>query len=291
MRRVQLSLHPPHPHCYTAQYFTLPAPASRTSRRPMSAPIFYISTEEYDALTPGATYALGGSEGKHALVKRLELGERIDLGDGTGRRALGTVASINADGVSVQVQELCEEHSVPSIYLVQALAKDGRDLLAIETATELGVYGVLPWSADRSIVRWKGERASKAHTKWQNTVTAAAKQSRRALIPVVYELYSTTDLVKLIEEVAGSEQSAAVFILHEQATERLSALARKLVEAEKLPEEIYLLVGPEGGISDREVQLFTDAGAQLALLGDEVLRSSTAGSAAMCTLNVVLGRW
>lgn len=242
----------------------------------MSAPIFYISTEEYDALNPGATCALGGSEGKHALVKRLELGERIDLGDGTGRRALGTVTSINADGVSVQVQ---------------ALAKDGRDLLAIETATELGVYGVLPWSADRSIVRWKGERVSKAHTKWQNTVTAAAKQSRRALIPEVYDLYSTADLVELIEEVAGSEQSAAVFILHEQATERLSALARKLVEAENLPEEIYLLVGPEGGISDREVQLFTDAGAQLALLGDEVLRSSTAGSAAMCTLNVVLGRW
>ncbi|MBS6434592.1 MAG: 16S rRNA (uracil(1498)-N(3))-methyltransferase, partial [Rothia mucilaginosa] len=173
----------------------------------------------------------------------------------------------------------------------QALAKDGRDLLAIETATELGVYGVLPWSADRSIVRWKGERASKAHTKWQNTVTAAAKQSRRALIPEVYDLYSTADLVELIEEVAGSEQSAAVFILHEQATERLSALARKLVEAENLPEEIYLLVGPEGGISDREVQLFTEAGAHLALLGDEVLRSSTAGSAAMCTLNVVLGRW
>lgn len=255
----------------------------------MSAPIFYISTEEYDALTPGATCALSGSEGKHALVKRLELGERIDLGDGTGRRALGTVASINADGVSVQVQELSEEHSVPSIYLVQALAKDGRDLLAIETATELGVYGVLPWSADRSIVRWKGERASKAHTKWQNTVTAAAKQSRRALIPEVYDLYSTTDLVELIEEVAG--QGSAVFILHEQATERLSAQAAKLAGGENLPEEIYLLVGPEGGISDREVQLFTDAGAHLALLGDEVLRSSTAGSAAMCTLNVVLGRW
>ena len=255
----------------------------------MSAPIFYISTEEYDALTPGAICALGGSEGKHALVKRLELGERIDLGDGTGRRALGTVASINTDGVSVQVQELREERSVPSIYLVQALAKDGRDLLAIETATELGVYGVLPWSADRSIVRWKGERASKAHTKWQNTVTAAAKQSRRALIPEVYDLYSTADLVELIKEVTG--QGSAVFILHEQATERLSALARTLVEGENLPEEIYLLVGPEGGISDREVQLFTEAGAHLALLGDEVLRSSTAGSAAMCTLNVVLGRW
>lgn len=259
----------------------------------MSAPIFYISAEEYETLTPGASFELDGPEGKHALVKRMEVGESIDLGDGTGRRAVGTVHSLTDRGVIVRVEQLREEHTSPRIYLVQALAKDGRDLLAIETATELGVYGVLPWSADRSIVRWKGERASKAHTKWQNTVTAAAKQSRRALIPEVYDLYSTADLVELIEEVAGegSEQSAAVFILHEQATERLSALARKLVEAENLPEEIYLLVGPEGGISDREVQLFTEAGAHLALLGDEVLRSSTAGSAAMCTLNVVLGRW
>lgn len=255
----------------------------------MSAPIFYISAEEYETLTPGASFELDGPEGKHALVKRMEVGESIDLGDGTGRRAVGTVHSLTDRGVIVRVEQLREERSVPSIYLVQALAKDGRDLLAIETATELGVYGVLPWSADRSIVRWKGERAAKAHTKWQNTVTAAAKQSRRALIPEVYDLYSTTDLVELIEEVTG--QGSAVFILHEQATERLSAQARKLVEVENLPEEIYLLVGPEGGISDREVQLFTEAGAHLALLGDEVLRSSTAGSAAMCTLNVVLGRW
>lgn len=255
----------------------------------MSAPIFYISAEEYETLTPGASFELDGPEGKHALVKRMEVGESIDLGDGTGRRAVGTVHSLTDRGVIVRVEQLREERTSPRIYLVQALAKDGRDLLAIETATELGVYGVLPWSADRSIVRWKGERASKAHTKWQNTVTAAAKQSRRALIPEVYDLYSTTDLVELIKEVTG--QGSAVFILHEQATERLSALARTLVEAENLPEEIYLLVGPEGGISDREVQLFTEAGAHLALLGDEVLRSSTAGSAAMCTLNVVLGRW
>lgn len=255
----------------------------------MSAPIFYISAEEYETLTPGASFELDGPEGKHALVKRMEVGESIDLGDGTGRRAVGTVHSLTDRGVIVRVEQLREEHTSPRIYLVQALAKDGRDLLAIETATELGVYGVLPWSADRSIVRWKGERAAKAHTKWQNTVTAAAKQSRRALIPEVYDLYSTTDLVELIEEVTG--QGSAVFILHEQATERLSAQAAKLAGEENLPEEIYLLVGPEGGISDREVQLFTEAGAQLALLGDEVLRSSTAGSAAMCTLNVVLGRW
>ena len=211
----------------------------------MSAPIFYISPEEYDALTPGAIFVLTGSEGKHALVKHLDVGESIDLGDGTGRRAIGSVDSIHTDGVNVQVQQLREERRVPAIYLVQALAKEGRDLLAIETATELGVFGVLPWSADRSIVRWKGERAAKAHAKWQNTVTAAAKQSRRALIPEVYDLYSTADLVELIEEVAGedSKQSAAVFILHEQAVERLSALAAWL-NPEICPRRFTLLLGP-----------------------------------------------
>ena len=199
----------------------------------MSAPIFYISAEEYETLTPGASFELDGPEGKHALVKRMEVGESIALGDGTGRRAVGTVHSLTDRGVIVRVEQLREERTSPRIYLVQALAKDGRDLLAIETATELGVYGVLPWSADRSIVRWKGERAAKAHTKWQNTVTAAAKQSRRALIPEVYDLYSTTDLVELIKEVTG--QGSAVFILHEQATERLSAQAAKLAGGENLP--------------------------------------------------------
>ena len=77
----------------------------------MSAPIFYISAEEYETLTPGASFELDGPEGKHALVKRMEVGESIDLGDGTGRR-----------GVIVRVEQLREEHTSPHIYLVQALA-------------------------------------------------------------------------------------------------------------------------------------------------------------------------
>ena len=94
----------------------------------MSAPIFYISAEEYETLTPGASFELDGPEGKHALVKRMEVGESIDLGDGTGRRAVGTVHSLTDRGVIVRVEQLREEHTSPHIYLVQALAKDGRDL-------------------------------------------------------------------------------------------------------------------------------------------------------------------
>ena len=262
----------------------------------MTAPMFYISAEQMQSLVEGSVFELRGAEGKHALVKRMELGEEISLGDGSGAYAHGTVDSILPDGVAVRVDTLGVEVPAPATYLVQALAKDGRDLLGIETATELGVAGVVPWSADRSIVRWKGDRAAKAHAKWENTVYAAAKQSRRALIPTVYDLHSSVELAEFIEEVTalaeGSDApEAAVFILHENATERLSTQLSALVASDSLPAEIYVIVGPEGGIAPREVDLFEQAGARLALLGAEVLRASTAGSAALCVLNTVTGRF
>ena len=138
-------------------------------------------------------------------------------------------------------------------------------------------------------MRWKGERATKAHQKWQNTVSAAAKQSRRALIPTVEELYSSQELAEHIREL--TDQGAYVYILHEQATEPLSEYLRKIGYSPDNPTRIYILVGPEGGITEREIELFTRAGANKALLGTEILRASTAGAAALCTINVVLGRW
>ena len=77
------------------------------------------------------------------------------------------------------------------LVLVQALAKGDRDELATETATELGIDAVIPWQSERSIVRWKGDRAAKAHAKWQSVVTAAAKQARRAWIPEVRSVVDT----------------------------------------------------------------------------------------------------
>ena len=231
----------------------------------MSAPVFYVAPQEFDPLTPGTDFELTGPEGHHAKVKRVENGERIDLADGQGRRALGTVEATTTSGIRVRIIEIQHDKNPLEVYVVQALAKDGRDVQAIETATELGATGVVPWGADRSIVT----------------------QSRRSRIPTVYDLHSTPELAELIAEVRA--QGAAVFILHEQASERLTTLLGQSA-GERLG-EIYLVVGPEGGISEREVEMFTQAGASLALLGTEVLRSSTAGSAGLCAVNIALGRW
>lgn len=253
----------------------------------MTNAVYYISTPEFDLLEEGSTFDLTGDEGHHAKnVKRAEVGEGIDLADGAGRRATGSVLGILDAGVRVGINLLTEQSEQVAIYLVQALAKGDRDIQAIEMATELGAHGIVPWNADRSIVRWKMERAAKAHAKWQNTVRAAAKQSRRATIPQVYEQHSSADLAKLAQELG---ETALFLVLHEQAEGRLTQeLSVSLTDA---IEEIYFLVGPEGGVSPRELDLLKSAGARVVLLGDEVLRSSTAGAAAISTLNVALGRW
>ncbi|MFW0110420.1 16S rRNA (uracil(1498)-N(3))-methyltransferase [Rothia sp. P13129] len=253
----------------------------------MTSPIFYVSSDELQSATPGQLIAVQGVEGHHAkVVKRLEIGEAIDLADGRGIRAHAEVASYLDDGLEVRVDTIVREELSTEIILVQALAKQDRDILAIETATELGIGGVIPWSADRSIVRWKKERAAKAHAKWSNTVRAAAKQARRSWVPQIENLVSSRELAKyLTEEIA---QGALAIILHEQGT---LSLTQYLNDSENLPQRIYLVVGPEGGISAQELEAFENAGATVCLLGEHVLRSSTAGSAALCVINTLSKAW
>lgn len=253
----------------------------------MSNAVYYIPPEDFESLAQGALYSLLGEEGHHAkTVKRAELEEGIDLVDGLGNRAVTTVHDTVDGGLILTVQSLAREEPGVSVYLVQALAKGDRDIQAIEMATELGAHGLVPWSADRSIVRWKMDRAAKAHAKWQNTVKAAAKQSRRALLPPVYPLHSTADLADLAQEMG---EHALFLLLHEQARYRLTEALTEHLTPEV--EEVYFVVGPEGGISPRELELLERAGAHTVLLGPEVLRSSTAGAAAISALNVALGRW
>ena len=166
----------------------------------------------------------------------------------------------------------------PRLVVVQALPKGDRAELAVETMTELGVDEIVPWSAARSITRWDGPRGQKALDRWRRTAREAAKQSRRAWVPAVAELAGTAAVV---ERLAG----AAALVLHEAATATLAGA--------DLPTsgELIVVVGPEGGISDDELDRFAAAGATPVRLGDPVLRTSTAGAAALAALSLRLGRW
>ncbi len=244
----------------------------------MSAPLFLVGA---GSLPDGTTSVhLAGPEGHHAAdVQRLGPGERVLLSDGAGRVATCTVAATSRGALDLTVEELHEEPApARRLVLVQALAKGERDLLAVESATELDVDDIVPWQADRSIVRWKGERGEKALRRWQHAATAAAKQSRRARVPVVHPVVGRAGLVG---RVAAADLA---LVLHEEATEPLAGVP--------LPGtgEVLLVVGPEGGISPEEVAALTAAGARAVRLGRTVLRTSTAGAAALATLHTT-GGW
>lgn len=255
----------------------------------MSNPVFFTGAGSLDELVPGGRFVLHGPEARHAVtVKRLAPGEAVDIADGAGKRLTGTVVSASPAELTVECSALVvEDQPDIRLVLVQALAKGDRDELAVETATELGIDAVVPWQSERSIVRWKGERAAKAHAKWQSVVTAAAKQARRAWIPEVRAAVETPGLV------AAVAAANLAVILHEDAVRPLRSVLEswQATHTETGPLEILLIVGPEGGISPREVTRLCDAGAVTALLGHHVLRSSTAGPAALVLASDVLGRW
>ncbi|MDO4238668.1 16S rRNA (uracil(1498)-N(3))-methyltransferase [Micrococcus sp.] len=256
----------------------------------MTAPLFLLDPGALDGVAPGAEVALTGTEARHAGASmRLVPGEEVLVADGTGARARGTVASAAADEVRVRIEELTPEPApAPRLVLVQALSKGDRDLMAVQAATELGVDAVVPWEAERSIVRWRGAKADRAHRKWEDTVRAAAKQARRGRVPEVRAAVSGTRVAELARTRADDGGARLVLVLHEDAEQGLSAVPAAELAAVS---EVLLVVGPEGGVSEAELAAAVDAGARPVLLGPHVLRASTAGPAALAVLQHRLGRW
>ncbi|MGC5629144.1 16S rRNA (uracil(1498)-N(3))-methyltransferase [Georgenia sp. Z1344] len=308
----------------------------------MTRPVFLADPAELASAAVGAEVHLGGPEAHHAAtVRRLRTGEEVDLVDGAGRRVTGTVAAVAKDRLAVSVTAVLDEPApTPQLVLVQALAKGGRDEQAVESATELGVDRVVPWQADRCVSRWDA-KAAKGRARWASVAEGAAKQSRRAFVPAVDDVVTTSSLAAAVSR--ASADGAVVLVLHESATERLAALLGKgergagvappgegaptatprepapqtHVVPDRIPREpapqthdvpariprepapqglagaaaVWCVVGPEGGISDDETDRLVAAGARLVRLGPHVLRTSSAGPAAIAALGVRLGRW
>lgn len=238
----------------------------------MSPPLFLL-----DELPDADVVELTGSEGHHAArVKRIGAGEPVLVGDGRGTVLRCTVRDVLPDGLSLRVDEkTLTPQGDPRLVVVQALPKGERSELAVEVLTELGADEIVPWTASRSIAQWHGARGERALEKWRRTAREATKQSRRAWVPDVAPLASTA-------EIATRLKQGTALVLHESATAPLSAVA--------LPAhgEVDVVVGPEGGISDAELAAF---GVEPVRLGDPVLRTSTAGAAALAVLSARLGRW
>ncbi|SEA83531.1 16S rRNA (uracil(1498)-N(3))-methyltransferase [Leifsonia sp. 21MFCrub1.1] len=235
--------------------------------------------EDLDDVEVGARLSLSGAEAKHAAtVNRTRPGESVLIGNGRGLVASGEVLVSTNTELTIDVDSVSRvERATPTITLVQALAKGDRDELAIQAATELGVDAVVPWAASRSVSRWEGAKVAKGRERWAAIVREASKQSIRAWTPEVRELATT-------KQVAALAADARVLVLEPDADAPLTGV-------EPDGRDLVLVVGPEGGIAPHELAAFRDAGAELVRLGSTVLRTSTAGPAALAVLNASLRRW
>ncbi|MHA3724546.1 16S rRNA (uracil(1498)-N(3))-methyltransferase [Leucobacter sp. HY1910] len=263
------------------------------------ANLYYAEQLARADFAPGELITVTGDEAHHAVrVSRLRVGERILVGDGQGTLGEGTVETADRERFTVRLDSVSlpgetPGAQAPELVLVQALAKGDRDERAVEQATEFGVDAIVPWQAERSVSRWSGsgDKAEKGRDKWQRIAREAAKQSLRPRIPGVRPLATLGELCEL-----AARGDSAVVALHPRGNNPLSAWAAQLTARAAATagdgiRHIYLVVGPEGGFSDGELDRLEAAGAQVAVLGETVLRTSSAGPAALAVLNLALGRW
>ncbi len=243
----------------------------------MSLPVFLCDLVAGSSV--GSSLVLDGDEGRHAAtVMRIRAGEQVVLTDGAGTSATGIVTNAAKASLTVRLDAVEPVDRVqPHVTVVQAIPKGDRGELAVEMLTEIDVDRIVPWAAARSVAVWRGERAARSLAKWRAAARTATKQARRSWLPEVPEMASTEEVAALL---AGADLGV---VLHEAADLPLAALSLEGVES------VVVVVGPEGGLSDEELAAFESA--QIVHLGASVLRTSTAGVAAVAALLSRTSRW
>ncbi len=226
----------------------------------------------YDPTFSAESSKVRVDEVQHFKSLRIREGEGLVVTDGRGGVFLCEAA--NPGTGEVRVQSL--EHKAPEtlqIQLIQGIAKGDRDELALQASVELGCTSVVAWQAEHSVSRWTGKE-DKNRERWQQIAIGAMKQSRQAFLPEISGPLSTAALRPLGHGI----------ILDPTAELSLAELDREFAS-------YSIVVGPEGGISDSEIDQLKRAGFVSYRLGDAVMRTSTAGPAAIAALKTMRGLW
>ena len=227
----------------------------------------------------GDLVTLTGPEARHAVVvRRTRVGEQVVLVDGAGTSATCMVTETSKSSMWASVSDVSVlPRPTPVVTVVQAIPKGERAELAVEVLTEVGVDRIVPWAGERCVGTWRGDRAAKSLARWRSTARESGKQSRRTWLPEVTEMATTTEVATMLDEV-----DLAV-VLHEGAEAPISSPGLDGVRS------ILVVVGPEGGITDEELAQL--GAAHVVRMGESVLRTSTAGVAAVAALLSRTARW
>ncbi|OOG48112.1 16S rRNA (uracil(1498)-N(3))-methyltransferase [Rhodanobacter sp. C01] len=227
-----------------------------------------------------AELALPVQAGEHvARVLRLTTGDSLTLFNGDGNDYPATIQAVGKREVVVQVnarQTLANESPLP-LTLAQGVARGEKMDLIVQKATELGVVRIVPLLTERSEVKLDATRAEKRLTHWRAVAASACEQSGRARLP---EIMPALPLPTWLESLA--EDGALRLALLPEAT-------RSSRELRFAADGGLLVVGPEGGLGERDINALTAAGFDRLRLGPRILRTETAGLAALAALQALHG--
>ena len=224
----------------------------------------------------GSRYIFDNEDALHAIrVLRTGPGEIFWLSDGRG--SYSTVKALEVSKRSMQCEVLESEFQEPldiEYTVVQALPKGDRLKECAALLTEAGADRIAFWNSLRSI-----GKADKTLEKLDVTLREASKQSRRFRIPEIVGPLSTAEV---LDEIARTDLAV---VFHESATSKISAITANS------PKKALIIIGPEGGITDEELDAFTQSGARIALIGRPIFRSAHAGIAGLAALQTLLKSW
>lgn len=231
------------------------------------------------ALALGAVVTLSEVVAHHIQVVRLTVGDRITLFNGEGGEYTATISNIEKKRVTAEIK-LFEPHEVElpyAITLAQALPEASKMDWIVEKAVELGVHAIQPLAAQRCVVRLSAERAEKRLQHWGGIVVAASEQSGRNRLATV------AGPVDFTQWIAQQDLHPRI-MLSPRSEQSLSDWARH-----HPPQSVALMIGPEGGFTEQEEAQAQAKGVLLLGMGPRVLRTETAGLAAVAALNAVWG--
>ena len=228
-------------------------------------------------LGPGAQFQLAPEAAQHVGKSlRLKVGDAIVVFDGRGGEYEATLTRIDRDRVDVKVGAFREgvAESPLVLGLVQGLPEADKMDWIIQKATELGVAWVQPVTCERSVVRLSGERAARREAHWRRVAIAAAEQCGRTRVP---DVRPTLGYMSWIAAPADTPRWL------------LSPGAPAIAARAAAPSALELLVGPEGGLAERERELALDRGCEAVSLGPRILRTETACLVALAAIHSLWG--
>ncbi|WP_088102525.1 16S rRNA (uracil(1498)-N(3))-methyltransferase [Halalkalibacter urbisdiaboli] len=237
---------------------------------------------EPEAMTED-TVTITGDDVKHIVrVMRMKEGDEIICSDNNSKTVRCTLQLLGEEQVTAKIVEILHPHTeLPiSVTIAQGLPKGDKLDFIIQKGTELGATSFVPFSASRSVVKWEEKKARKKIERLEKIAKEAAEQSYRERIPTIQPAMTFSSLV---EQVSSFSSCLVAYEESGKSGER-SQLVQCLRNL-KVGDSLLIVIGPEGGLTEQEIEQLEEAGAKLAGFGPRILRTETASLYVLSTVS------